>query len=171
MGFICSPNSLQGQKIGIFGEISFMKIKFNKTTLERTLWGIRKQIEDSLEFAKNWNQENNPRDAFISLKRELTYKSDPIGIELLQSFPTLMGNNYWGMPGYGDCDCFTIAYTSICIVKGWPCKIVLAGHKAGEFSHIYNLVMYAGEWVEADLTQPTFASARPYKNYKIILVN
>ena len=148
-----------------------MKRTFESTDLDKTLWGIRMQIQDSLPFARKWNQENNPRDAFISLKRELTYKNDPPGIELLQSFPTLMGNNYWGNPGTGDCDCFTIAYTSICIVMGWPVKIVLAGHKPGEFSHIYNLVMYQGEWIEADLTQPTFNSARPYKNYKIIRVN
>jgi hypothetical protein len=105
------------------------------------------------------------------LKNAVEYKSDPPGVELLQTLPTLLTNNYWGKPGLGDCDCFTIAFTSCCIVKNIPVKIVLCGHKKGEYSHIYNLAEMNKAWFEADLTQPAFGSARKYRDYKILTVN
>jgi hypothetical protein len=147
-----------------------MKRIFGQTDIHQTIWGIRMQIQDSLPFARKWCQYTEPRMIWRQLKSVITYNSDPPDIELLQSLPTLLNDNYWGKSGFGDCDCFTIAYTSCCIAKGIPVKIVLCGHRPNEFSHIYNLVQVNGEWVEADLTQPTFASARKYKNYKIISI-
>jgi transglutaminase-like putative cysteine protease len=111
---------------------------------------------------------DNARDIFRQLKAHTTYKNDPPDIELLQSLPTLMDNNYWGSPGIGDCDCFTIAYTACCIAKGVPVKIVLAGRQPDQFSHVYNLAKMNGVWHSADLTESRFGKERPYKYLKLI---
>lgn len=145
-----------------------MKAIYPTTTLSRTLWGIRRQVKDSLDYADQWCIYDNPRDIFRQLKAHVTYKNDPPDIELLQSLPTLMENNYWGSPGTGDCDCFTIAYTACCIAKGIPVKIVLAGRKPDEFTHIYNLVRMNGVWYDADLTENRFGKRRDYKYLKLI---
>jgi hypothetical protein len=96
-----------------------------------------------------------------------TYKHDPDHAELLQSMHTLMDNNYHGIPGAGDCDCFVIAATACFIASRNRCEIVLVGNKPDQFTHVYNTVYYSGAMVPFDLTQPTFATERPYKYKKI----
>jgi hypothetical protein len=83
---------------------------------------------------------------------------------------TLFENNYYGKPGYGDCDCFTIAYTAACLAQNIPICIVLAGRKKNQFVHIFNYVKFMGSWVPADLTQPIFDNERhyPYKKYLLV---
>lgn len=44
---------------------------------------------------------NNPNDLFFWLKPFLNYQLDPNGTELLQSFQTLINNNYYGQSGRG----------------------------------------------------------------------
>jgi transglutaminase-like putative cysteine protease len=132
------------------------------------LWGIRQQVSDSIAYAREWCLYDNARDIFRQLKAHTTYKHDPPDIELLQSLPTLMDNNYWGSPGLGDCDCFTIAFTACCKAKGVPVKIVLAGRQRDQFVHIYNLAKVNGTWFDADLTEPNFGDRRPYKFLKIV---
>lgn len=97
--------------------------------------------------------------------------NDPRGIELLQTFQTMMLNNYHGIPGAGDCDCFTIAATSCFIASGNRCEIILAGNYSDEFTHIYNRVYYGGTYVGFDLTEPFFAYERPYKIKKVFSVS
>lgn len=132
------------------------------------MWGIRRQVNDSIAYAREWCLYDNARDIYRQLKAHVTYKNDPPGIELLQSLPTLLDDNYWGSPGLGDCDCFTIAFTSCCIAKGVPIKIVLAGRKNNEYVHIYNLAKMNGAWFDADLTEPGFNQRRDYKFLKIV---
>jgi len=79
-----------------------------------------------------------------------------------------MLDNWHGMPGAGDCDCFTIAATSCFIVNSIPCEIVLAGNVKDEPTHIYNYCKYGNNWIAFDLTEPNFGQERPYK-YKEIL--
>lgn len=148
-----------------------MKAKFDNADLPLTIQGIRKQIQDSIPFAKTFVPKfGNPKDIFYFLKRNTTYKNDPPGIELLQSMQTLFENNYYGKPGYGDCDCFTIAYTAACLSQDIPVCIVLAGRKKNQFVHIFNYVEFMGSWVPADLTQPIFDNERhyPYKKYLLV---
>lgn len=98
------------------------------------------------------------------------YKHDPKDAELLQSMHTLMDDNYHGISGAGDCDCFTIAATACFIASGNRCEIVLVGNMPGTFTHIYNRVYYAGSMVPFDLTQPNFATERKYNFKKVIEV-
>ena len=145
-----------------------MKAKYNQADIPLTMQGIRKQIQDSIPFAKTFVPAfGNPKDIFYFLKRNTTYKNDPPGIELLQSMQTLFNDNYYGKPGYGDCDCFTIAYTASCIAQNIPVCIVLAGRKKNHPVHIYNMVQFMGAWVPADLTEQIFDHERhyPYKKY------
>lgn len=148
-----------------------MKAKYANADLPLTMQGIKKQIKDSIPFAKTFVPNfGNPKDIFYFLKRNTTYKNDPPGIELLQSMQTLFENNYYGKPGYGDCDCFTISYTATCLAQGIPVCIVLAGRKKNQFVHIYNQVKYMGAWVPADLTENIFDHERhyPYKKYLLV---
>lgn len=145
-----------------------MNKRIAKATLENTIWGINKQISDSLTFARGYCPFDNARDIYYFLRRNVIYRHDPPGIELLQSMPTFIEDNYWGTPFTGDCDCFTITYTACCLVKKIPVCIVLAGNKPNEFTHIYNRVYYRDQWVMADLTQPIFDSERNYSHKKII---
>jgi len=78
--------------------------------------------------------------------------------------------NYWGIPGAGDCDCFTIAYSACMQVVRIPTKIVLAGRRRGEYVHVYNLVRYYGEDFPADLTNSEFGTERDYLYLKEIKI-
>ena len=101
---------------------------------------------------------------FNYLKSITTYRNDPPGVELLQSVPTLLGNNYWGVPGAGDCDCFSILVLTCCLVNGWNNQeIILAGRSKLAPVHIWTRVKYNGTWYDTDLTQSFINSVRPYK--------
>lgn len=70
----------------------------------------------------------NPEQIFNHLKSRVHYKEDPQGIELLQSMYSLFEDNYWGKPGTGDCDCFTIASCSVLLVCGYKTGYTLYGN-------------------------------------------
>jgi hypothetical protein len=127
--------------------------------------GIRRQVIDSLDFCVNEMPTfSDPEQLFNNLRTMTTYKNDPVGVELLQSVPTLLKNNYWGISGAGDCDCFTILVLSMCVVHGWnDQEIVLAGRSKKSPVHIWSRVKYNGKWYEMDLTQAFFDTCREYK--------
>ena len=86
------------------------------TDINATMRGIRQQVIDSLEFCVNeMPRFDDPEQMFKALKNMVTYKNDPPGTELLQSVPTLFKNNYWGISGAGDCDCFSILVLAMCV--------------------------------------------------------
>ena len=148
-----------------------MKSQVKLKGIDQTLAGIRIQIADSLNFASHYiGPRNNAYEIWRTLKPNLQYVNDPNDAELLQSFQTLMLNNWHGIPGAGDCDCFTIAATSCFIVSGIPCEIVLAGNTKGEPTHIYNYCKYAGSWIAFDLTEPHFAQERYYRHKQIFRI-
>lgn len=100
------------------------------------------------------------------LKSDTTYVHDPVDIELLQSMQTMLSkNNYHGIFGAGDCDCFTIAAAACFVVAGLPSCIILAGN-GQQPTHIYNLVYIAryNSWLPFDLTENIIGSERKYKN-------
>jgi hypothetical protein len=76
----------------------------------------------------------------------------------------LFENNFWNVPGAGDCDCFTILALSMCVAHGWmDQEIVLAGRSKLSPVHIWSRIKWNGKWYDFDLTQPYFNSTRPYK--------
>lgn len=135
------------------------------TDINATMRGIRTQVIDSLDFCVNeMPRFSDPGQMFNVLKTMITYKNDPPGIELLQTVPTLFNNNYHGIPGAGDCDCFSILWLSMCIAQGWnDQQIVLAGRSKLSPVHIWTRLKHNGKWYDCDLTQPYFNTKRKYK--------
>ena len=131
--------------------------------------GIRQQVIDSLEFCVNeMPRFDDPEQMFKALKNMVTYKNDPPGTELLQSVPTLFKNNYWGISGAGDCDCFSILVLSMCVAHGWnKQEIILAGRSKLMPVHIWTVVYVDGKRYAMDLTN---AYCNVERNYKFIQV-
>lgn len=142
------------------------------TSLAHTLQMMSKQIVDSLDYADGFLPKyTTPQEIWYILKDNLIYKSDPPGIELLQSFPSLMLDNYWGTPGMGDCDCFTIAAVSCAKVRDIPTRVVVVGNKASAPSHVYSQILVNGSWVNFDLVSSEYGTTRPYKFQQMLKVH
>jgi len=81
-----------------------------------------------------------PEQLFIYLSTITNYRDDPPDTELLQSPKSLFEANYWGTPGTGDCDCFTILLLASLLAMGYNpnrIEIVLAGRSKTIPKHIY----------------------------------
>jgi hypothetical protein len=139
------------------------------TDINATMRGIRQQVIDSLEFCVNEMPKfDDPEQMFKALKNMVTYKNDPPGTELLQSVPTLFKNNYWGISGAGDCDCFSILVLAMCVAHGWnKQEIILAGRSKLMPVHIWTVVYVDGKRYSMDLTN---AYCNVERNYKFIQV-
>jgi len=138
--------------------------------IQETMDLIKIQIADSLKYSKQWIEAYNIKsvsELFYELQDQTTFKHDPKGTELLQSMQTLFSNNYWGVAGSGDCDCFVISVTACCINLNFNTEIVLAGRSPDKPVHIYNLV----ENIPFDLTERNLGDERFYKYTQILPVN
>lgn len=149
-----------------------MELLENYTDINRTLWGIRQQVLDSLEYCVyNMPKFKDPEQMFQYLKLATTYVNDPHGNELVQSVPTLMENNFHGVPGAGDCDCFTVLTLAMCIANGWNDNyIVLVGRTKIAPVHIYSAVEFDGKFYTLDLTNPYINLEREYPYRQILPV-
>lgn len=135
------------------------------TDINATMEGIRTQVLDSLFYCKNeMPRFKDPESMFNNLRQMITYKNDPPGVELLQTVGTLFNDNYHGIPGAGDCDCFSILVLAMCAVHGWnDQRIILAGRTKLAPVHIWTQVKFNGVWYDMDLTQTYFNTSRKYK--------
>ena len=151
-----------------------MELKKRYNDINDTLRHIRLQVEDGRNFAREFVPSfNTPETLFFWLKPYLNYKLDPKGVELLQSFPTLILNNFYGIPGAGDCDCFTIAQVSACMVQNWPGAklfIKLAGRNPVYPSHIYGGVDFKGREIILDLTNKVPGYERYYPHVQKLYI-
>ena len=87
--------------------------------INQVMQGMRRQIIDSLDYCVNELPKfDNPEQLFKFCRLQTVYHKDPHGVELLQSVPTMVDNNYWGIPWAGDCDCMTILTVALCIANG-----------------------------------------------------
>ncbi len=145
-------------------------IKVPYKDLDQTMKGIHTQVCDSIDYCAQYMPiYNNPKDIYYSLLPMIKYKNDPPGVELLQSVPTLFENNYWGVSGSGDCDCFTILILTMCAVHGWnKQRIVLCGRSKAVPVHIFSQVFYNGRWITLDLTRRLYDTHKPYKFYQLL---
>jgi hypothetical protein len=133
-------------------------------SLADTIQKMGMQVYDSLDYADKYLPYNvTPKEIFHILKQNTTYKHDPQGVELLQSMPSLMDDNYWGHSGWGDCDCFTIAGVACCTVRGYKTRYVVVGNDRNAPSHIYFQVHDGRKWVDFDLVAPYYGITKPYK--------
>lgn len=133
--------------------------------LDHALRLFRKQVMEGVPYAQEQLPRfTSPEQIFKWLKLRTTYKNDPKGTELFQTLPTLLDDNYHGLTGSGDCDCFTIAALSILLANGFTdCGIVLVGRKSWQPVHIYAFVIDdSGERKYLDLTNKIYDYERPY---------
>jgi hypothetical protein len=148
-----------------------VELKEKYTTLQRTLDCMQLQIEESLSFARNFvPRGETPRSLFSLLKQHTTYRHDPPGVELLQSMPTLMHRNFYGIPGAGDCDCFVIASVASLVVSKIPVRIVIVGNTRNNPTHVYAEVLDGGRWTPFDLCSPFYGQTKKYRYLSIINV-
>ncbi|RTK97619.1 MAG: hypothetical protein EKK64_01020 [Neisseriaceae bacterium] len=133
--------------------------------LNHALKLFRSQVMEGVPYAQeNLPRFTSPEQIFNWLKLRTTYKNDPKGTELFQTLPTLLDDNYHGLTGSGDCDCFTIAALSVLLANGFTdCGIVLVGRKSWQPVHIYAYVVDdSGEKKYLDLTNRVYNYERPY---------
>jgi len=142
--------------------------KMRYKDLNHALRLLRGQVMEGVPYAKeNLPEFNDPEKLYNYLKLRTRYKNDPKGVELFQTLPTLLDNNFHGVTGAGDCDCFTIAALSVLLANGFTnCGIVLAGRNPFTPAHIYAYVIdEKGEKKYLDLTNKVYNYERfyPYK--------
>lgn len=140
--------------------------------INHTLQGLREQVIDSLEYCCNeLPRFSNPTDLFNFCKSITVYENDPPEIELIQTVQTLLENNFHGVSGAGDCDCFTVLTLALCIASGMNDNyIVLVGRSKVAPVHIYSAVKFKGKLYTLDLTNPYINVERPYKYRQFIPV-
>jgi hypothetical protein len=120
---------------------------------------------DSLPFANRYVPRfDNPKQLFDWLRPQLTYKNDPTGVELFQTMQRMMTHqNFHGLAGTGDCDCYTITSLAASIVNGWyDIGIKLVGRQPGKAVHIYQWIDWNGKRYYMDFTNDTFNHERHY---------
>jgi hypothetical protein len=148
-----------------------MQVSVPYKSLKHTLQCLKIQVEDSLPHVKKFIPDTiqGPEQLFYFLKDLTTYKRDPRGRELLQTVQTLLSdNNKHGIPGHGDCDCFTILVLASCHYLGFgPQQVAIVGNSKLSPSHIYSLVYDPAKkkMCSMDLTNPYYDMQRPY-HYK-----
>lgn len=138
--------------------------------INQVLSGVRTQIIDSVQFCvDNFSGFESAEQLFKVLKSCTTFEHDPKDIELIQSAQTLFHNNFHGMPGAGDCDCFTVLACACFIANGWgEFDIVLAGRKKSYPVHIYTQVNDGSGMIPFDLTEAFIGSERKYPLKQIL---
>lgn len=144
-----------------------MKLKKKYKSLDDTLKHLKLQVIESVPFAEQVCPKfDNPEELFYWLKGKLKYKNDPAGTELLQTMQTMFRGHYWGVPGWGDCDCFVITTLACMIVQGWDeISIALVGRKRAAPVHIYTIIDWNGERQVFDLTNRDYNHERDTYNY------
>ena len=73
-----------------------------------------------------------------------------------------MHNNFYGIPGAGDCDCFTIAAVACCKVENIPVRIVVVGNTKTP-THVYCEVLDNGKYVAFDLVNEFYGQTKKYR--------
>jgi len=129
---------------------------------ETTMKYFQLQVVDSCkQFRRDYppGSFRSAKQVWDHFKPLLIFKNDPNGNELFQSYRTLMGEgNLHGMPGAGDCDCFSLLSCTVAEVNRLPYTVVLASRYRDYPVHIYTKIQ--GKVI--DFTRPKFNTARYY---------
>lgn len=132
--------------------------------LQHTIQMMGKQVAEGVDYADKYLPYNTtPLEIWTILKQNTTYKNDPPGVELLQSMPSLLDDNYWGIPGAGDCDCFTIAALTCAAARGIPARAVIVGNSKNAPTHVYAQLWDGSRWIDFDLVSSVYGVTKPYK--------
>jgi len=143
-----------------------IEFKRKYKSLDDTIYWIVEQAKVGAPYMVQFPTFKNPCEIFNYFKKLVTFKYDPKGVELIQNPYTLLENNYHGISGAGDCDCFSTLIISYCMAKKIPCSILLFGKSKKSAQHISVDV----NGVNVDLTNPKCDLIRPYNYYQKIPV-
>jgi len=151
-------------------------LKKRYVDINDTLRHIRLQVKHGIPWAyDNIPQTINPIDLYYWMRIRTKYKLDPDGVELLQSADTLMDNNFHGISGAGDCDCFSILTLTAIHSQKWSKNakpwIKLAGRSKDNPVHIWAGVDYHNEEIAMDLTNRKPREERKYKYIQKLYFN
>jgi len=116
-------------------------------------------------------QFQDPSEMYQYFSSRVTFHADPPKTELIQSPGTLFENNYFDIPGAGDCDCFVCLLISACWAVGWNENyICLYGRSKKWPSHISMMTVFNGREYYMDLTETAFNTERHYPLKQLIPV-
>ena len=155
-----------------------LKARYPYKSLKDTLDQIEKQIDISVPFAVDFIAKNGKKPVTIQqlfdiLKSKTHYQDDPKGVELIQSMPSLFLDNYYGIPGTGDCDCFTVTACACMISEDFSTGFTIYGnglqptHIAADY---YEYRFSRPYRVPFDLVAPQLGIVKNYrwsKSYKL----
>jgi hypothetical protein len=147
-------------------------VTYEYITLEDVLFQIVKIAREGVRYMERKipSYITTPEQLFYYLSSITSYRDDPPNTELLQSPRSIFEANYWGSPGIGDCDCFTILLISSLLALGYSrndIEIVLAGRSASIPKHIYLKL----NGIPLDLTNAFYNYERDYPYLQHIPIN
>lgn len=135
--------------------------------INETLFWLLEQAKTGVPYCKKaFPSFSDPQQMFDYLNGRVVYHNDPPGVELIQSPGTMFEKNYFGIPGAGDCDCFTTLLLACCWANGFKENyICLYGRSKKYPSHISLMTVFDGRPYYLDLTEKKFNRERnyPYK--------
>lgn len=146
-----------------------MPYQYEYISLEDVLIRIVKQAKKDVAWMKTQlpNSVKNPQTLYYYLQTVTSYQDDPKDVELIQSPKSLFTKNWYGVPGRGDCDCFSCLTICCLLAMGYKPKdiyIILVGRKPKEAVHIFIEV----DNQAFDLTNTFFGEIRKYPYYQKI---
>jgi hypothetical protein len=138
-------------------------VTYEYISLEDVLYKVCSQAKKGVNYMgrKIPSYITTAEQLFIYLSGVTSYRDDPPGAELIQSPESIFKNNYWGVSGMGDCDCFTVLGIASALAIGFPIsslEIVLAGNSRNIPKHIYLTINKK----PFDLTNAFFNTERNY---------
>lgn len=153
---------------------TFDTIEFRQkyTNINEVLYWLVEQAKTGVDYcAENFPKFDTPIDLYNYLVLRVTYKNDPPGVELIQSPGTLFENNFFGVPGAGDCDCFcTLLLATLWANDMNENYIILYGRSKSHPSHISIKAIWNGEPIFLDLTERRVNHERHYPLFQEVKV-
>lgn len=153
------------------GNYQTYKFKGKHPGLHEVCFWILEQGKISVPYCRaEWGQNNTINDIWRIVKNNTQYKHDATGIEQIQSVYTLLNDNIHGIPGAGDCDCFSVFFIALLLANNFnpdDIYIYLQGNSRRAPSHV--LVRYKNYYLDG--TETHFNSLRNYKFFDEICIN
>jgi len=146
-----------------------MPYQYEYISLEDVLFRIVQQARKDVNWLKSQLPKNidNAENLYYYLQSVTSYQDDPKDIELIQSPKSLFLKNWYGIPGRGDCDCFSCLTICALLAIGYQPKeisIILTGRKPKEAVHIFIEV----DENAFDLTNSFYGEIRKYPYFQKI---
>lgn len=131
-------------------------------------WIIQQAISGIPYCINSFPQMSNPCEIYDYFRSIIKFQYDPKGIELIQHPYTLFENNYHGIRGAGDCDCFSTLLLSYAMAqKIYPVSIMLYGRTKKQPTHI---AIKMKDTI-VDLTMSRCNCERDYKYFQELQIN